>query len=106
MLPEINVIKIVTLTNITTVTSIITTKKSIKYDLITIKIRTIKETHLIRIHCPTSKTTNLITHPITYKVKEPSQISNFLIVKNHPTKIKINNETKVIKPLTLKVVSQ
>ena len=105
MLPEISNIKIITLTNITSITSIITTKKPIKYHSNTIKISIIKKTHLVIVYSSTFKTTNIITHPITHEIKKSLKITNFLTIKNNPTEIKVNYETKIIKSLTLKTLS-
>ena len=104
MLPKIGGFKIITVTNLTSAKTIITTKTSIKSHISSIKISFIKKTHLILIHSLTFKTTNLIKYPVAFEIKEPLEITNFLTVKNYSTEIKGNYETKIIKSLTLKAL--
>ena len=106
MLSEISGFKIITVTNLESIKTLITTKAPIKSHINSIEISFVKETDLILIRSFTFKATNLITYTVTLKIKKPFKISNILRVKNFSTKIEVNYETKIIKSLTLKALSQ
>lgn len=105
MLSKVTCTQGVVIAHITTVETIITDEESVEYHSNSIKIYSIKEAHLVIVHCIASQTTNLANHKVAHFVKDPTQESNFLVGENYSAERKGDNETEVVKFIVGKALS-